>query len=78
MTYECIPPELVGQSRKLLMGKHTGGTYLRKRLEERNIHASPEEMDTILQQVKVLGEFKGKVTEEEFWEIVEMVRGKKD
>lgn len=76
-TYECIPPELVGQSRKLLMGKHTGGTYLRKRLEERNIQATPEEIDTILQQVKVLGEFKGKVTEEEFWEIVEMIRGKK-
>ena len=76
-TYECIPPELVGQSRKLLMGKHTGGTYLRKRLEERNIQATPEEMDTILQQVKILGEFKGKVTEVEFWEIVEMVRGKK-
>jgi isopropylmalate/homocitrate/citramalate synthase len=74
MTYECIPPELVGQSRKLSMGKHTGGTHIRKRLEERNIKLDSEELDTILQQIKILGEFKGKVTEEEFWEIVEMVR----
>jgi isopropylmalate/homocitrate/citramalate synthase len=77
VTYECIPPELVGQTRKLSMGKHTGGTFVRKRLEEKNIKPSPEELDTILQQIKILGEFKGKVNEEEFWEIVDMVRGKK-
>lgn len=74
-TYECIPPALVGQSRKLLMGKHTGGTFIRKRLEEKKIKASPEEIDIILKEIKVLGEFKGKVTEDEFWEIVKMVVG---
>lgn len=76
VTYECIPPELVGQSRKLLMGKHTGGTFIRKRLEEKNIKATSEEIETLLQEIKVLGEFKGKVTEDEFWNIVEMVHGK--
>jgi methanogen homocitrate synthase len=76
VTYECIPPELVGQTRKLLMGKHTGGTFIRKRLGEKNILPTPQELETILAQIKVLGEFKGKVTEEEFWEIVEMVHGK--
>jgi isopropylmalate/homocitrate/citramalate synthase len=77
VTYECIPPELVGQTRKLIMGKHTGGTLIKKRLEEKNIKASPHELETILTQIKVLGEFKGKVTEVEFWEIVEMVCGTK-
>ena len=76
-TYECIPPELVGQSRKLIMGKHTGGTFIKKRLEEKGIKASPEEVDIILQEIKVLGEFKGKVTEDEFWEIVKIVMGTK-
>ena len=75
-TYECIPPELVGQARKLLMGKHTGGTFIRKRLAEQRIKFTPQELEAILAQIKVLGEFKGKVTEEEFWEIVEMVHGK--
>jgi methanogen homocitrate synthase len=77
VTYECIPPELVGGTRKLLMGKHTGSTYIRKRLEEKNIGATPQEIDTILKEIKVLGEFKGKVTENEFWEIVEMICGTK-
>jgi methanogen homocitrate synthase len=77
VTYECIPPELVGQTRRLLMGKHTGSTFIRKRLEERNISATPQELDIILQEIKVLGEFKGKVTEDEFWNIVEMVMGLK-
>ncbi len=77
VTYECIPPELVGQSRKLLMGKHTGSTFIRKRLEEKNIIATSKEIETILQEIKVLGEFKGKVSEDEFWEIVEIVRGTK-
>ncbi len=75
VTYECIPPELVGQSRKLLMGKHTGSTFIKKRLTEKNITANPQEIDIILQEIKVLGEFKGKVTEDEFWNIVEMVLG---
>jgi methanogen homocitrate synthase len=77
VTYECIPPELVGQSRKLLMGKHTGGTFIRKRLQEKNIEASPEEIEILLKEIKVLGEFKGKVTEDEFWEIVKIVIGNK-
>ena len=78
VTYESIPPELVGQTRKLLMGKHTGGTYIKKRLEEKHISASTQEIETILQEVKVLGEFKGKVSEEEFWEIVKLVCGAKN
>ena len=77
VTYECIPPALVGQSRKLLMGKHTGGTFIKKRLEEKKLHATQEELDTILQEIKVLGEFKGKVTEDEFDKIVEMILGTK-
>jgi isopropylmalate/homocitrate/citramalate synthase len=75
VTYECIPPSIVGQSRRLLMGKHTGGTFIKKRLAEKKLKASPQELDTILKEIKVLGEFKGKVTEDEFWKIVEMVLG---
>jgi isopropylmalate/homocitrate/citramalate synthase len=75
VTYECIPPSLVGQTRKLLMGKHTGSTFIKKRLSEKNIQASPKEIEIILQEIKVLGEFKGKVTEDEFWNIVDIVLG---
>jgi len=75
VTYECIPPELVGQSRRLLMGKHTGSTYIKKRLDEKGIRVTPEELNIILQEIKLLGEFKGKVTEDEFWNIVNIILG---
>ncbi|MCK4300903.1 MAG: homoaconitate hydratase, partial [Planctomycetes bacterium] len=34
LTYESIPPEAVGNRRQLRMGKHTGVTYIRKRVGE--------------------------------------------
>jgi isopropylmalate/homocitrate/citramalate synthase len=73
VTYECIPPELVGGTRKLLMGKHTGTAYVSNRLKEKELEASPKELETIVQEIKVLGEYKGRVTEDEFWNIVDMV-----
>jgi isopropylmalate/homocitrate/citramalate synthase len=73
VTYECIPPELVGSTRKLLMGKHTGTAYVSNRLKERELEATPKEVETIVQEIKVLGEYKGRVNEEEFWNIVNMV-----
>ncbi len=73
VTYECIPPELVGGTRKLLMGKHTGTAYVDNRLKDKQLEATPKQLETIVQEIKVLGEYKGRVTEEEFWNIVEMV-----
>ncbi|MEM2944454.1 MAG: homoaconitate hydratase [Methanomassiliicoccales archaeon] len=70
MTYECIPPETVGNMRRLLMGKHTGMNYIRKRLEELGISTDEKHVHAILQHVKRLGEMKGRVSDEEFLEIV--------
>ncbi|MDH7507957.1 MAG: homocitrate synthase family protein [Methanomassiliicoccales archaeon] len=73
MTYECIPPEAVGNRRRLLMGKHTGMTFVKKRLEEMNINATNEQIQRILQLVKMIGEQKGRVTDAEFAQLVEKV-----
>ena len=37
------------------------------------MEASPKELETIVQEIKILGEYKGRVIEEEFWNIVKMV-----
>jgi isopropylmalate/homocitrate/citramalate synthase len=55
------------------MGKHTGTAYVSNRLKEKELEASPKELETIVQEIKVLGEYKGRVTEDEFWNIVDMV-----
>ena len=73
LTYESIVPEMVGNKRHIIMGKHTGLTYVRKRLEELNLKASEDQLNRILTEVKLLGEKKGRVSDNEFRQIVNMV-----
>lgn len=73
LTYESIPPEMVGNQRRLMLGKHTGGAYIRKRLEDLGLEASEEQVSQILSKVKALGEVKGRVSDSDFEELVEEV-----
>ena len=73
LTYESIPPEAVGNRRHLMLGKHSGATYIRKRLEDLKIEASEEQVARILQKVKALGEIKGRVSDADFEELVKEV-----
>ncbi len=70
LTYECIPPEAVGNRRQLRMGKHTGVTYIKRRLADLNAEATEEQVCRILLAVKSLGERKGRVSDREFESIV--------
>ncbi len=73
LTYESIPPEAVGNRRRLMLGKHSGGTYIKKRLTDLNIEATEEQVTRILQKVKALGEIKGRVSDADFEELVKEV-----
>ncbi len=70
MTYEAIPPGFVGNRRRLVLGKHSGKTVVRDRLEEKGIVATEEEVCDILREIKVIGEKKGRVSNRTFWEVV--------
>jgi methanogen homocitrate synthase len=70
MTYEPIPPEEVGNKRHLVMGKKSGLNYVRKRVEDLNLNASEEQLAKVLCEVKKLGEKKGRVSDDEFKQIV--------
>lgn len=70
MTYEAIPPALVGNKRRLVLGKHSGKTVVKDRLKEKGIEASEEEVCDILREIKAIGERKGRVSNREFWEVV--------
>lgn len=77
MTYECIPPEAVGNQRHLRMGKHTGITYIKRRLGEMKVEASEEEVCQVLLRVKKLGERSGRVSDKDFEKIVSEVMSAK-
>jgi len=51
-TYECVPPEMVGASRKNVLGKHSGRFSIRKKLDELGYEVSDEALEGILQAVK--------------------------
>lgn len=73
LTYESIPPEVVGNRRYLKMGKHSGVTYIKRRIEELGYPASEDHICEILLRVKIKGEEGGIVNDQEFRKIVEDV-----
>ncbi len=76
-TYEPYPPELVGQRRTLALGKHTGEAHVKAVLQGQNVRLPEAQVDAVTLRLKELGELKGQVSFEEFWEIVGEVTGQK-
>ena len=74
-TYEPVTPESVGNERRIVMGKHTGHRAVRHVLKERGCEPTPEQLETILGEVKARGEASGHVPWDEFWAIVERALG---
>ena len=60
LTFEPINPELVGRTRKLVVGKLAGTRGIKAELEEVGIHPTEEQLKEIVQRVKELGD-KGKM-----------------
>jgi len=76
MTYECVDPEEVGNRRRLVLGKHSGTAIVKSRLDEKGVTASQEQVCDIVRAIKKAGEEHGRVSDEEFWMIVQQVMSK--
>jgi len=75
LTYEPIPPEIVGRTRRLAVGKHAGSRGIKAVLEEMGLHPSEEHLEEIFRRVKTLGD-KGKlVTDADLYAVAESVMG---
>lgn len=75
-TYEPITPEIVGHTRRIVLGKHTGANAIKAKLEEYGIELNNEQFKKIYDQVKALGD-KGKcVTDADLKALAESVLGK--
>jgi isopropylmalate/homocitrate/citramalate synthase len=77
MTYECVDPEEVGNKRHLVLGKHSGTALVKNRLDERGIDANQDQICDIVRAIKRKGEEQGRVSDEEFWRIVEGILDKR-
>jgi methanogen homocitrate synthase len=52
LTYECVPPEVVGGKRELVLGKHSGAVAVRHRLDSLGLRASDRDLERIVAVVK--------------------------
>jgi len=74
-TYEPIAPELVGGTRRLAPGKHSGSAGIKAALSDMGLTPSEEQLQDIFNRVKTVGD-KGKtVTDADLLAIAESVLG---
>jgi (R)-citramalate synthase len=74
-TYEAIEPELVGGTRRLASGKHSGSAGIKATLTTMGLTPNEEQLKEIFQRVKAVGD-KGKtVTDADVLAIAEIVLG---
>ena len=75
LTYEPIPPELVGQRRRIVPGKYSGRHGIKAELEEMGLYPTDQQILEIVGQVRALGD-KGKiVTDADLVAIAKAVTG---
>ncbi|MEM3513996.1 MAG: 2-isopropylmalate synthase [Candidatus Hadarchaeum sp.] len=75
-TYEPIPPELVGQHRRLVFGKLSGSHAIESELKKMGLKPTKKQIEEIFNQVKQLGDRGKIVTDTELRAIVDSVLGR--
>jgi D-citramalate synthase len=75
LTYEPISPELVGGTRRISPGKHSGTHAMHDSIERMGLNPSEHQFKEIFQRVKNLGDKGKKVTDADVLAIAENVMG---
>jgi len=75
-TYEPITPEMVGHTRKIVLGKHTGANAIRSKLDEYGIEVNDEQFNQVFDQIKKLGDRGKCVTDADLKAMAETVLGR--
>jgi len=75
LTYEAIPPEIVGRTRRLVAGKHAGSRGIKAALNEMGLHPTEEQLKEIFIRVKTLGDKGKRTSDADLQAIAESVMG---
>lgn len=68
-TYEPLTPELVGRSRRIVAGKHTGRHAIEAMLREMGLNPNSDQLRAISEEVKRLGDMGKKVSDADLYAI---------
>ncbi|HMA06141.1 MAG TPA: homocitrate synthase family protein [Methanomicrobiales archaeon] len=74
LTYEFVPPELVGRERRFILGKHSGRHALEHEVARIGYHLSDTQLCSVLDKVKVYSEHKCTISDEILLELVKNVQ----
>lgn len=64
-TYEPMSPEMVGHSRRIVLGKHTGANALKSKLKDYHIDLDEEQFYNVFNEIKSLGDSGKCVTDDD-------------
>ena len=64
-TYEPISPEMVGHSRRIILGKHTGANAIKSKLRDYHIDLTDEQFDKVFSEIKSLGDTGKSINDDE-------------
>ena len=64
-TYEPMSPEMVGHSRKIILGKHTGANAVKSKLKEYHIDLDEKQFNNVFSEIKSLGDSGKCVTDDD-------------
>jgi 2-isopropylmalate synthase len=75
-TYESFDPGILGRERKIVIDKYTGKKAVLSRLREYDITVSPEELQGIVDEIKLIGDNRRMIFDTDIIEIAEKVTGR--
>ena len=73
LTYEPFPPELIGRTRRIASGKHSGSHGIKASLNEMGLKPNSEQLKEIFLRVKTLGDKGKRVADADLQAIAEAV-----
>ena len=73
LTYEPFPPELIGRTRRIASGKHSGSHGIKASLNEMGLKPNSEQLKEIVLRVKTLGDKGKRVSDADLQAIAEAV-----
>ena len=75
LTYEPFAPELIGRTRRIATGKHSGSTGIKASLNEMGLEPNDEQLKEIFLRVKSIGDKGKRVSDADLQAIAEAVMG---
>lgn len=73
LTYEPFPPELIGRTRRIASGKHSGSHGINASLNEMGLEPNSEQLKEIFLRVKTLGDKGKRISDADLQAIAEAV-----